>query len=174
MTKVTGVPEELFKIIRTRAISPNSDHRQVGLQSEKHCFQVLATEWVVASELPSSEAELLRLCSQPGTEAAALFHLWQPFLLTVAMASLGGRGLIRTRALEGTFQYHDYEPYSLGKLEAHWGIVWPPSELARPRTNEGWRRFFKPKIYVSVHFNSLGCWDLVTCPFPKTFFDSQK
>ena len=44
MTKVTGVPEELFKIIRTRAISPNSDHRQVGLQSEKHCFQVLATE----------------------------------------------------------------------------------------------------------------------------------
>lgn len=119
MTKVTGVPEEPFKIIRTRAISTNSDHRQAGLRSEKHCFQVLAAEQVVASERPSSEAELLRLCSQPGTEAAALFHLWQPFLLTVAMASLGGRGLVRTRALEGTFQYHDYEPYSLGKLEAH-------------------------------------------------------
>ena len=74
---------------------------------------------MVASEWPSSEAELLLLCSQPGTEAAALFHFWQPFLLTVAMASLAGRGLVRTRALEGTFQYYDCEPYSLGKLEAH-------------------------------------------------------
>ena len=73
----------------------------------------------MASERPSSEAELPCLCSKPGTEAADLFHLWQPFLLTVAMASLGGRGLVRTRALEGTFQYYDCEPYSLGRLEAH-------------------------------------------------------
>lgn len=66
----------------------------------------------MASGRPSSEAELLHPCSQPGTGAAALFLLWQPFLLTVAVASLGGRGLVRPRALEGTFQYCDYEPYS--------------------------------------------------------------
>lgn len=33
MTKVTGVPEEPFKIIRTRAMS-SSDHMEAGLRLE--------------------------------------------------------------------------------------------------------------------------------------------
>lgn len=179
MTKVAGVPEEPFKIIRNismRARSPNLDHMETSRSPAwKGCFQVSAGEqntcllsrqvlfWSTAFPplLPAWKQRLL--CSTPDTFPTHSGH-----------GLSGGRRAGQTQGSGRIVPVLRLRPLlseeAAGTLRNSMAILRAHVSMNKWRLEE----IFKPKVYVRVHFNNLGMLGLGHLSFPKAFLWLQK